>query len=273
LTYNDPNGFLKKEMEKYYVGMINYYDSAGHDYFYRFNKEGPSVDIFGKTFHSFKVRNCEYCDHYFSWQLFYKFITSVAAEGDYEMTGYYGNNFEFDDKMAAIEELSGQKVYKGTMDDGFDFKYVNPAFVSWVSDNLIPHPDNNFLGMSSQKIYDIVFRENARDTWSQNRVLEYHFGLEDLAASYEDGMSYEDFQGHEYLISRFRGTNVNAVRAGIFIRRKIDGSYDEVTNAMMKIITLYDSEWMTNQLENEPYLEEHYEEEEYYEEDVVEEGE
>ncbi len=271
LTYNDPNGLLKEEYERYYVGMINYYDSVDHDYYWRFDDDGPSVDIFGKTFHSYRVSEvCDYCDYSFIWFLFYDFTTFLADDKGYESTSQYGNYFELEDKLSAMEELAGMPVYNRIADHNGDFDQVNSDFVMWVANKLIPHPDNDFLGMSAQKVYDVVFRANARDTWYQWRILNYHFDLEEVAGSYEDGMSYGDFQGYEFLKSRFRNTNVNPILAGTFIRRKIDGSYDAIIHTMLKTMALYDSEWIAKQLEEEPYLEENYNEEDYYE--VEEEG-
>ena len=274
LLFNDPKGFLKEKYERYYVGMINYYDSADHDSGYLFEDDGPSIDIFGKLFYSYKVgSNCDYCEFYYPWYLFYDFTTFLAADQGYEPYGYYNNYYESEDMLAAMEKLAGIPVYTRVTEDYGDFDRVNPAFVSWVTNNLIPHPDNGFLGMPAQKIYDVVFRANARDTWSQWRYMEYQFDMDELAVSYEDGMSYEEFEGTEFLRTRFRQTGVSPVLAGIFIRRRIDDSYDEVTNAMQKIMTIYDGDWVAEQLESEPYIENENYEDEYYEEDVVEEGE
>ena len=265
LTYNDPNGLLKEENEKYFVGMINYYDSSGHDYFYQFMEVGPSVKIFGKTFYSFLVsENCGYCQYNFPWYLFYMFSTYTAAEKGFENSGYYNTSFEIEDRLAAMEKLAGMPVYSRTTDRYLDFDRVNPKFVNWVANSLIPHPENDFLGTSAQNVYDVVFKNNARDIWSQWRLMDYEFDMEAMANHYEDDMELEGFEGYEYLQGQFDQTNINTVLAGSFIRRRIDGSYDEVVNLMQKIMALYDGQWIAEQLETEPYLEYYYDEEDVY---------
>jgi len=281
LTYHDPNGFLKEELEKYYVGLINYYDSAGHDHFYQYQDSGPSVDIFGKTFHSYKISEWRENNHWFIWDLFYGFSTYAASEKGYESAGYYGTYFEERDRQEAMSKVAGMPVYSRAMAeyDNQDFNRVNPNFVRWASSNLIPHPDNDFLGMASQHVYEVVFRENARDTWKQWRLMNYQFNMDEVAVSYADGMEYEDFSGFNFLTAQFRETNVNPVLAGVFIRRRIDGSYNEVIHAMQKVLALYDSDWINEQqhvapntyFSNEFSEEEYYEEDYYYEEEAVEE--
>lgn len=269
LTYNDPNGFLKKEYEKYYVGMINYYDSVGYDYYYRFTEDGPSVKIFGKTFYAYKTSEiCDYCEYRFIWSLFYDFTTYLADVKGYGGAGYDERYFELEDKLSAMDALAGMPVYNSVNENYDDFDRVNPDFVTWVSNNLIPHPDNAFLGMSAQKVYNVVFQPNARDTWTQWRLMEYQFDMEQLAADYEDGMEYDDFQGYEYLKANFGQGNINPILAGIFIRRIIDGSYDQVIHAMKKVMALYDNEWITEQLTYLPNAAyQGYDEEEVYEEE------
>ena len=276
LTYNDPNGFLKKEFEQYYVGMINYYDSAGHQYYYRFTEEGPSVEIFGKTFYAYKSSEiCDYCEYHFIWYLFYDLTTYLADVKGYEGSGHNGNYFEIKDKLSAMGDLAGVPVYnKWTEEYTYrDFNRVNSEFVSWVSSNMIPHPENEFLGMSAQQVYDVVFRRNARDTWSQWRLMEYQFDLEQLASDYAEGMEYEDFDGYDFVRNNFRDTNVNPILAGIFIRRVMDNSYDEIIHAMKKVMALYDNDWITEQLTYEPYgAFEDYDEGEVNEQEYDEEG-
>jgi len=95
--------------------------------------------------------------------------------------------------------------------------------------------------------------------------MEYEFDMEAMAKNYEEGMGSEEFEGYDFIRSQVMGARVNAVLIGTFVRRMIDGSYDEVVNAMQKVMALYDADWITEQLENEQFAEEYYEE--YYDED------
>lgn len=275
LTYNDPSGFMKPEFKKYYLGMINFYDSAGHDNFYQFDELTQGVDIAGKTFNGFKYGEWRDNNHWYIWNFFYDFANYAASQGDYEPSGYYKNYYEMADKLSAMEKLSGLSVYDRYTEEWGEFSHVNEDFVSWVSNNLLPKPDEGFHGVAAQKIYNVVFRENARYTWKQWRQMNHEYDWDEYVNAYEDGMTYEDFNAFEFLKGITRGSDLDPVLLGVFIRRKIDDSYDEVIYAMNKALNIYDGDWMEAQKSVDPwtyfevnYEEEYYgEEEEYYEED------
>ena len=56
--------------------------------------------------------------------------------------------------------------------------------------------------------------------------------------------------------------------AGFWLRRKIDGSYDEVWTLFSRVMSQFDSEWFEYMWEGWEYYEDGYYEEEYYEEEV-----
>lgn len=275
LTYLDPDGFLKPELEKYYIGMVNYYDSAGHDNYYQFADAPPKVKIFNKEFGFFKYDDWKNGNHWHIWNFFYEFSTSVASQGAYDATGYYGNYYEYEDRLMAMEDLAGMPVYSHFTEDYRDFKRVNPEFINWVTNNLMPHPDNGFLGVAVQEVYDRVFRANARYTYKQWRFMNEVFDMDDLADEYAVNMDEPSFDAYRYLLDKFDFTAVDPVLAGVFMRRKIDGTRDEMINAMKKALTLYDKEWYhqvryedpTNffELDESEYIGDY--EEEYYEEE------
>ncbi len=287
LTYFDPDGFLKPEYEKYYIGMINMYDSAGFDRFYQFDESTDQVSLLGKDFGSFRYGEWRDNNHFYMWDFFFDFSTYVASQGDYQQAGYYKNYFSDSDRIDAMEKLVGINVYDRYTEDYTDFSRVNDDFIKWAANNLLPDPEDDFLGVAAKRIYQTVFRENARYTWKQWRQFTYEFDLDEAAANYEDAMTHDDFDAYSHLEGSFGNSEMDRVIIGMFIRRKIDGSYNQVVYAMNKAMHLYDGEWMAEQstitdptyfhfyddgFDAEYYDEEEYYEEEYYEEAAAEEG-
>lgn len=239
LVYSDPGNLLKKDLYALFECLVKLtVEDAWH-----FSTEGQKIAIRGKSFGTYLLNDNENGYHFLPWSLFWEFSNCAAQLKNYPLKTENYNYYDEDIRYNAIKDFSGIAVYTKTTQDNAPFNYVNKEFVAWVRDNLIPHPEDAFLGVPSQQIYNIVFKNNARDTWSQFVKLTSEYSLNELNVEYQSRMIEDEFNGVKYLQGRFAGSGVHPVLAGVWIRRAMDGSLDEIVTLMKKGMILYDKEW------------------------------
>ncbi len=179
---------------------------------------------------------------------------------------------------APFKQLSGIMPYSYWSEA---FKYINPEFVKWVRLNLIPSPDLTIHGYTCQKIYDVLLEFQVRTLKTAQMILELNTGVYGEAKEYEIRMSDHDFYGPGYLNEHYselvndyslRGFYVHPEDIGFWLRRAIDGSYEECLATIDEILKRYDPDFTESfytVFQDEIYPEEEYydEEEDYYEGD------
>jgi hypothetical protein len=178
------------------------------------------------------------------------------------------------DDHSALERLTGLGLFS-TGDE--EFMHVNPEIIEWVQRNLVPDPGLQILGVSCQSLYDALLREEFR-----NKALGYSFlttlySLDELSWEYENRMYDEDFYGFDFLYGNFNDNAyyntddyaeswILVVEAGFWLRRMIDGSYEECWNALSEVLQEYDADFYEYSMWREwEYAqgEDYWEEEEY----------
>jgi hypothetical protein len=165
----------------------------------------------------------------------------------------------------AVSEASGLNLYQTTGDmNALPFDRLNPNFVNWMSNNLIPEPTEKFFGEDARKIYRVSFR---RMVWMLATSYEYlsdgnHW--EEEALAYRSAMETDGFYGPGYLYERYSTqdlkntvfykyydefpTNDNdyyyfteEIAIGFWLRRRLDGTDDELAIFLTKILEKFDN--------------------------------
>jgi hypothetical protein len=154
-----------------------------------------------------------------------------------------GNEKEY----AEILETLAEGIAPFIETNGGSFKYVNPTFVNWASDNLIPTPEDDFLGVSLQLVYNGIIREQIRtlattsldfDYWAYRFVERYEIEVienENSALSFlDESFSDQDIESRWLL--------------GFWIRRSIDGSRESLRNGLDSFLKNYDNNWYESKI-------------------------
>jgi len=184
------------------------------------------------------------------------------------------------DNVDALEEILTMELF---LDLDLPFNSINPEAVKWIRKNLIPGTEMVLIDKQCQFIYDIVFKNICRQKALGYALLVNYYDTDTEASEYEYAMANEEyFYGPSYLYDRYyddaeySGKSDEVYRmieeAGFWLRRKIDGSYDEVWNLFSQLMNQFDPEWFDYIWEGWEYFEDGYYEEEYYEEPMPEEG-
>ncbi|MCG8311185.1 MAG: hypothetical protein MI975_27605 [Cytophagales bacterium] len=176
-----------------------------------------------------------------------------------------------------FKQLSGIMLYSYKTDA---FNYMNPEFIKWARLNLIPSPDLTIHGYTCQRVYDVLLKFKLRTLKVAHMILELKTSIYGEAGKYETRMYDNDFYGPGYLNENYleiisdyssRGFYVYPEDIGFWLRRVIDGSYEECLTTIDEILKRYDPDFTESfyaVFENEIYsAEEYYDEEEYYEGD------
>lgn len=155
--------------------------------------------------------------------------------------------------VSFLESISGINVYQKS---GKHFKYINPQIIEWAQNNIIPKPNDRILGTSYQDIYNTLFKDFTREFMYAYWYTERFMDIYSAAREYEDAIADENIwicnhlyekYGEENPFSPYYSDNIDegllSTNVGTLIRRYIDGSYSNCTNALVEIIKSYDEYW------------------------------
>jgi hypothetical protein len=143
----------------------------------------------------------------------------------------------------------------GTYDEELQFTKVNPSFISWVQDNMIPSPSTKFANITFQSLYNKSFRNIARTYKMAHRYVTLN-GIDGLASSYSSSYGSE---GYNYLLKTFGNitfkesqTNgyMTSLIIGFWLRRYLDNSESSVVALMDYILLKYDRSFL-NKIDSE----------------------
>ncbi len=144
-----------------------------------------------------------------------------------------------------------------------DFQNINPEFIHWASENMIPNPEQKELnGFFFQYLYDRLFRYGTRTMAAAYLYLTYDYDFEEEMSNYThavmgdydrvytDLYSYLDDRYSDFSAVNYGMEEVEYVDYGYYnqhisfwLRRGLDGSQAALWDALTKILELYDSEW------------------------------
>lgn len=231
----------------FFQELVDTYDDSR----YYFNTDVPRIILKKKAF-----------GYYNTHQHAFRYKTKVALYAQIER--YYPGNEHDYSLNDLIWKISGRGLYLNLEDQELPFYGLNPAFVDWFSEYLLPQPDDEYLGQSAQAIYDGIFRRaiwqlaTAREYFESEEQYEQH-AQDYLSASRESGFYGPGYLYKTYLegasqdpiftkmYNKFPPTDneyfyfTEEVAIGFWLRRKLDGSDKEVWDALKKILKTYDT--------------------------------
>ena len=215
-----------------------------------FDTNNPTLTIAGTKFGAYE-----------NFQSLLSFVPSslnmfIYSQGDDEGVVNYDLN-------SGVWKLSGLNY--DTKEDiyALPFTHVNPRFVSWIKDYMIPQPKEIILDHTAQQLYDSLFRRTLWELAAAHEYLGDSAFYEFEMREYFAAMDKDGFQGMEYLYQRYNEVNeqtdafakmemitktyktnyykFNAqVAIGFWLRRRIDGSDEAIWDLLVTILQKYD---------------------------------
>jgi hypothetical protein len=175
-------------------------------------------------------------------------------------------------RYTVLEELSNGIVpvlkkgydwgnYKETK---YKFDHVNPKFIVWATNNLVPNPDAEIAGVKAQELYTKVMSRFFRLHTRAYLYLYYKAGLSKEQKAYEANMKNEEINFVSALNTRYENkfdeiyssvpnddyyeNLTKGIAAGFWIRRNIDGSINEIWSGLRQGMLIYDKEWFESEI-------------------------
>lgn len=232
LDYGDGYSEFKPAI-KSLIGTLSKLDNRIYDAYkcwfanepvdYNFSTEGELVSILGN----------QYGKYYYSiFGAVYHFSYCLREERD----GYQ-----------ILEAISGINIYTSDY-EVTGFNYINPEFVKWASNYLIPTTEDDFLHVSLQQVYEIVIREKIRKLDNAYYLLQNDFP--NLTKDYKNNVQEGGQDALEFLSNYMEDAYDYEYGwyAGFWARRDIDGSKDELRKALDKILEEYDREYVIDRM-------------------------
>jgi len=143
-----------------------------------------------------------------------------------------------------MEKLSGHKVFLSgphgndrIVSTSKEFGYYNHEFIKWVKDNMIPAENDKEFRSKTQRIYDLKIKEFVREL-----VLNYHF----LKTKHKDVLLTvaETAEPRNQLCGKYRCDLVSE----FWFRRTIDGTASDMNDLFLKLLKIYDPEFIKERL-------------------------
>jgi len=152
-------------------------------------------------------------------------------------------------------ELSGLPIHSDRMHEDQPFGFYNPDLVDWGRRNLIPDPTTAIAGVRAQDVYDGIFQRFFRV------MAEAYLHLVSSGSYQQDMDAYlsmandSSTDGIDWLQARYAGvlrnypagpdgTTMTAQMAiGFWLRRGIDGTSDELWEALRQVMQTYGGSW------------------------------
>ena len=184
--------------------------------------------------------------------------------------------------LPALSELASAPIFLSgphsadalKLDSPSDFGHYNPVFVQRMTDLLIPAASDDAFRASTQNTYHTYVRPLARIYWLTRRKLNenpecmqrelkgYQAAIEQAkAAPPTDGFGYHEkwfffmnphfCKGNKpeewyYNNGMDGGVSGNVVKGavGFWLRRTMDGTFDEFSTGLEKLLRAYDPKWL-----------------------------
>ncbi len=172
-----------------------------------------------------------------------------------------GTRRVWDDKYAILTDLGSISPVLDRPKVHGEMDYINPDFINWTANNMIPDPESQIAGVSMQTIYTNVysyfFRMMVRGYYYTTNNLD----IEKESQAYLGAFQNEDlFNGPSYIYGKYKNSFIDldeeqnyvynnepisdSYVIGFWLRRNIDGSKDQVWQALRMGMQLYDQNWM-----------------------------
>lgn len=214
------------------------FESAGKidlSTFYEWNSS-DTADYCGNGYYEYYDLGTSTLTHYFAYRMWKGLNQQPSYTKDDEIN------------WSEIERYVGLKVIL-SKDIQTGLNQYNPAFINWITQNLIPDPNskgqllNKFVIKSQlyQDAYSFYFQKLVREYAQVYKELQVDNMIEKEKELYLNEMHKKDFEGPEYLMKKYSGCS--AFIYGFWLRRSMDGTIDACWNACKNVMTLYDKEY------------------------------
>ncbi|HYG03543.1 MAG TPA: hypothetical protein VD927_13920 [Chryseosolibacter sp.] len=234
-------------IEDFFNILFAEYDNAQ----YHFQYDKPTITLNGKQFGKY-INFHSMFEEYGA-----RALQNVASQVS-------GEDTEFS-LTHAMWTISGLNIYQPqTEESELPFSGLNPAFVFWAGENLLPEPDQQFFDKTSQEIYDKMFRRTIWMLLASYEHLEANPNYQAEIDAYYQAMSDPEFYGPGYLYERYGEVDYSTtffnkvynefplgeyeyfyftepVAIGFWMRRHLDGSDKAVLKLLEQILEKYDS--------------------------------
>ena len=195
-------------------------------------------------------------------------LYSGMKEGVNELLGgNSGNNFyditpyiKYSGGINLFENKSTSYACFGFMYEGVhSFNHVNPTFVNWAKENLIPDPKEKIGEHTFQAVYDAIGSRFFR-LMTDSYLYVQRQNLEEELFQYTVNFNNRSFNGLRYLqnkyadvLSDYREENEQSkftpgIAIGFWLRRTIDGTSDEFWDGLTTVMEQYDKTWFQERL-------------------------
>lgn len=186
--------------------------------------------------------------------LWYGNLNSCAGE----LTGQKPRSYA---DIAPIEALAG--VPATLPSSQFSFATVNPEFIAYARQHLLPPPDQTIEGIPVQLAYDRVFRRFFRMMTASLIMLLETTDIELESQSYLSNTA-AGADGLDWLAAQYAGTvpgynepwdgtTMTAPMAvGFWLRRHVDGSLAASWHGLREVLDRYDPTWLAEHKARNP---------------------
>ncbi len=173
--------------------------------------------------------------------------------------------FQHYDMNNYLETLTGHPTFRSNDSEELEgFNLVNPEILSFAEETLIPSPEEYAGGKTMQEVYDLIFQRFARMTVLSYKHLHDSLDIELEARAYIDLIKYSrDFYAPTYLMEKYGSPQERALDGksdswtqdwefiGFWLRRKIDGTDEQIWGIISMVMGQYDKEWFDSQVKGD----------------------
>jgi hypothetical protein len=230
----------------------------------KFSKKDLII-LYGPTFQNFKSGggNYDYGTVRHEDSQYYEGLNGIFFYGDYAREGV----IQYLDtepprawgSVEHYEKLAGMKMHITVDNDeewsNSSFHHYNPAFINWLTENMIPPAGFSIKGVTAKYVYrhySRFFRLLTESYLYLNRG-----GTYDAQARYyieqaeiDDGMDVL-FGTYHYALNGYElpsGSEIYSpfephMAFGFWLRRNLDGTHDEAYRCLSKIMNRFDKRW------------------------------
>lgn len=153
-----------------------------------------------------------------------------------------------------------------TRDGKQDFHHYNPKFINWMVDYLIPNPGTP-IGPAKSMAINVYQKTFSRffHMMTESYVYLLENDYDEKVLAYQSNFDDLSFNGMEYLFTHFDNvlpkynqaydlTNMTSPMAiGFWLRRKIDGTHDELWLGLTKFMLEYNKGWFKENVNPKHY--------------------
>ena len=202
-------------------------------------------------------------DDGYSWQGVKDLLNSKGIKMP-EPDGYSWSSIKHYEELAGINMFQSKNSETGPWLERkpFEFEHYNPAFIKWVTNNLIPPANFSIKGVTAKYVYSHYSRFMRlltesylylKSSGTYDAQAQKYIG--ELKKAYQEGYSIDGLKvlsgTYYFALSGYKVPAKSKIPApfkphmafGFWLRRNLDGTHKEVFECLSLIMNRFDSEW------------------------------